>query len=103
MKRTALTTALLLGATLLGSQAFAASNDKDLCSSNLQLLKDAQVSTDNNQTQSPGGTNALKTDYEKALDEQKRGDDVGCIKTTESALADLKRQGDGGDAGSGSK
>lgn len=89
MKRTALT-GLFLTAALLGSPAFAAD---DLCDSNLQTLKDAQVSS---------GTNlaadtkmSVEENEKKALAAKAAGDEKKCIEITTKAITQLKQIGSG--------
>lgn len=89
MKRTALT-GLFLTAALLGSPVFAAD---DLCATNLQTIKDAQVSS---------GTNLAtdtKTELEKtekmAMAAKNSGDDKKCIEITTQAITELKNTGSG--------
>lgn len=89
MKRTALT-GLFFSAALLASPVFAAD---DLCDSNLQTLKDAQVSTNTNL--SAENKTALSTTHDEAAAAKAAGDEKKCIELTAKSISDLKLIGSG--------
>jgi hypothetical protein len=93
MKRTALT-GLFLSAALLTSPVFAAD---DLCGSNLQTVKDAQVST--NANLSPEVKEMLAKTEKDAMAAQARKDDKTCIELTTKAITQLKNIGSGSEGG----
>jgi hypothetical protein len=87
MKRTALT-GLFLTAALLGSPVFAA---EDLCGTNLQTLKDAQVSSASNLSEDT--KMALEKTQKDAMAAQAKGDEKTCIELTTKQITDLKKIG----------
>ena len=89
MKRTALT-GLFLSAALLASPVFAAD---DLCGSNLQTIKDAQVST--NANLSPDVKENLAKTEKDAMAAKAKGDEKTCVELTTKAITDLKNIGSG--------
>ncbi len=89
MKRTALT-GLFFSAALLASPVFAAD---DLCDTNLQVLKDAQVSTNSNL--SMDNKTALKTTHDEAAAAKAAGDEKKCIELTSKSISELKLIGSG--------
>ncbi|WP_109511438.1 hypothetical protein [Pseudomonas ovata] len=89
MKRTALT-GLFFSAALLASPVFAAD---DLCDTNLQVLKDAQVSTNSNL--SMDNKTALKTTHDEAAAAKTAGDEKKCIELTSKSISELKLIGSG--------
>jgi hypothetical protein len=89
MKRTALS-GLFLSAALLASPVFAAD---DLCSSNLQAIKDYQVST--NANLSPQLKESLAKTHEQATAAQAAGNDESCIELTTKAITSVKNIGSG--------
>ncbi|MFJ4144008.1 hypothetical protein [Pseudomonas sp. NPDC089734] len=93
MKRTALT-GLLLSSALLASPVFAAD---DLCGSNLQTIKDAQVST--NVNLSPDLKQELAKTEAEARAAQDKGDKKTCVEITTQAITQLKNIGSGSEGG----
>ncbi|KQQ67573.1 tmRNA [Pseudomonas sp. Leaf127] len=89
MKRTALT-GLFFSAALLASPVFAAD---DLCDTNLQVLKDAQVSTNSNLSMDK--KTALKTTHDEAAAAKAAGDEKKCIELTSKSISELKLIGSG--------
>lgn len=89
MKRTALS-GLFLSAALLASPVFAAD---DLCGSNLQTIKDAQVSTNSNL--SPEVRESLAKTEKDAMAAKAKGDDKTCVELTTKTITDLKNIGSG--------
>ncbi|WP_295475253.1 hypothetical protein [uncultured Pseudomonas sp.] len=89
MKRTAFT-GLFLSAALLASPVFAAD---DLCDSNLQAIKDAQVSTNTNL--STETQEMLKKVEADGMAAKAKGDEKQCIELTSKAIASLKKMGSG--------
>lgn len=89
MKRTALT-GLFFSAALLASPVFAAD---DLCGSNLQTIKDAQVST--NANLSPDVKEMLAKTETDARAAQAKNDEKTCIDLTTKAITRLKTIGSG--------
>ncbi|GFM53743.1 MULTISPECIES: hypothetical protein [Pseudomonas] len=94
MKRTALT-GLLLSSVMLASPVFAAD---DLCGSNLQTIKDAQVST--NANLSPDLKQSLAKTETDARAAQAKGDNKTCVELTTQAITELKNIGSGSEGGS---
>ncbi|WP_397449914.1 hypothetical protein [Pseudomonas sp. NA-150] len=95
MKRTALT-GLFLTAALLASPVFAAD---DLCTSNLQTIKDEIAGGD----QADETTMELKETQKAAMAAHAKGDDKKCIELTSKALQDVDKEDSGGDSDGGSK
>ena len=89
MKRTALT-GLFFSAALLASPVFAADN---LCDTNRQALKDAQVSTNTNL--SMDNKAAIKAAHDEAAAAKAAGDEKKCIELTTKSITDLKQIGSG--------
>ncbi|MEE4373656.1 hypothetical protein V2L05_02515 [Pseudomonas alliivorans] len=94
MKRTALT-GLFLSAALLASPVFAAD---DLCSANLQALKDAQTSSGTNL--SPDVKEMIEKTEKDAMAAKAKGDEKKCVELTTQATTKLKNIGSGSEGAS---
>ncbi|SQG00356.1 Uncharacterised protein [Paucimonas lemoignei] len=89
MKRTALT-GLFFTAALLGSPVFAAD---DLCSANLQALKDAHTSSGTNL--SADDKMAIEKTEKSAMAAKAAGNEKECIEITTKQITALKNIGSG--------
>lgn len=89
MKRTALT-GLFFTAALLGSPVFAAD---DLCSANIQALKDAHTSSGTNL--SPEDKTAIEKTMAAATAAKTAGNEKECIEITTKQITMLKNTGSG--------
>jgi len=89
MKRTALT-GLFFTAALLGSPVFAAD---DLCSANLQALKDAHTSSATNM--SADDKMAIEKTEKAAMAAKAAGNEKECIEITTKQITAMKNVGSG--------
>ncbi|MCJ2373698.1 hypothetical protein [Pseudomonas sp. RGM 3321] len=84
MMRTALT-GLFLSAALLASPVFAADG---LCGTNIQIIKDAQLSSGTNRSQEEN--KSLQTTQKNAEAAQAAGDEKQCVEITANVVNALK-------------